>query len=221
MECCHAMRVLGHKRWAVLVWVGIVVIAIAAGLAAGLATHQKTFTVQKLRAHWKAPYDLVVFPKGHALPGAWRVMDPNTLDAGTGGITVAQYHRIQHLAGVALAAPLAPIGYLPLNFGFVNVFGGSAGSVTGGVYRVVLQHENAGLPAGTPTVLYADNGGGAGFTQLPMGPLVFVMAVDPTAEAQLMGLRHAVVGGHYFTPADSQVVRSKPRVPPGVAGVAP
>lgn len=202
---------MSTKRWMRVVWAGMAIVALVAGMTAGIAAKHKSYTVKQLTAHWSAPYDLVVFPRGHTLPTASSFLNPNSLDTGQGGISLAQYHRVAHIRGVAVAAPLAPIGYLPLNFGFVNVFGSSAANAPGGVYRLTLQHDNEGLPAGSPQTLYADNDGSpgaGGLAQLPMGTLVFVMAVNPTAERQLMGLKQAVATGHYFTEADNQVKTS-------------
>jgi hypothetical protein len=200
-------------------WIGLVVIGLAAGAVAGLATRAHTYTVQQLTAHWRAPYDLVVLPKGVRAPVSGLV-DPNSLDVGTGGISVAQYHRIARLPDVAVAAPLAPLGYLVIQIAYLEL--PPAPLLPDGFYRLTWQNRNQGLPNGQPQDLYVDNNGLA----LPpyawqwvrgVSEDLYVVAVDPTAEARLMGLRDAVQDGHYFTPADNRPVLERitnPGLPP-------
>jgi putative ABC transport system permease protein len=63
---------------------------------------------------WDTPYDLLVLPHGTQL-GAMRgdnAVQPNALSTLAGGITTAQLDRIRKVAGVAVAAPVADVGYL-------------------------------------------------------------------------------------------------------------
>lgn len=199
-----------HRRRRAGLWAGLALVGIAAGTVSGFAAREHAYTVQQLTAHWQAPYDLVVFPKGHAEPAAGLV-DPNALDAGRGGITLAQYHRIQKIAGVRVAAPLAPMGYLPVSVGAVGLVNQFQ---PGQLYRLTEQRTNQGLPSGLVRTGYTLIGqsvavphfGTVTESQPPsvhIAAQVYLMAVSPRAEAELMGLSHAVVAGHYFTPADA------------------
>ncbi len=207
------MRLYVNRRckqlngWAAITVVGPAMVAGAAGVVAGVAARQHTYTVQQLTAHWAAPYDLVVFPPDHRQPAS-ALVNPNSLDSGVGGISLAQYHRIARLPGVAVAAPLAPLGYLPMTVGTATL---ASATPAGGVYRLTTRAVNRGLPAGEPSVGYGYVGAGSGSgpsysaSSVSVGPELLIMAVNPTAEAHLMGLSHAVVAGRYFTAADSQV----------------
>jgi putative ABC transport system permease protein len=64
--------------------------------------------------NWRGAYDLLVLPAGSpvARAGRNRLVQVNYLSATTGGITMAQYSRVEHLAGVGVAAPLAVVGYV-------------------------------------------------------------------------------------------------------------
>ena len=131
-------------------FIGLVAMGVAAGALAGFAARQHTYTVRQLSAHWQAPYDLVVFPRHHARSS--RLIDPNTLDAAVGGITLAQYRTISRLPGVGIAAPLAPLGSISVPLADITV--PPPRSEPPGLYRITLQQENQGLPAGQPLVGY-------------------------------------------------------------------
>jgi putative ABC transport system permease protein len=63
-------------------------------------------------ANWRGEYDLLVQPRGSApAVTGQHLVQVNYLSAATSGITLDQYHRIAHLAGVGVAAPLAIVGY--------------------------------------------------------------------------------------------------------------
>lgn len=110
-----------------LIWRGVRfargrAVALAAGmLVAALAFSLLTASVEVnaaaisgvVRANWRGAYDLLVLPSGSARTGPRRrVVQVNYLSAAYRGITLAQYSRIAHLAGVGVAAPLAIAGYL-------------------------------------------------------------------------------------------------------------
>jgi putative ABC transport system permease protein len=70
-------------------------------------------TVGTISAHFVPAYDILVRPHGArtALEKATRTVQPDYLSGIYGGITMAQYHRIQRISGVQVAAPIAMIGY--------------------------------------------------------------------------------------------------------------
>lgn len=99
----------------------------AAALAAGMLVAATAFalltaTVEVNSARisgavgrtWRGAYDLLVLParSSVARAGRNRLVQVNYLSAATGGITMGQYSRIEHLAGVGVAAPLAIVGYV-------------------------------------------------------------------------------------------------------------
>ena len=70
-------------------------------------------TVGEVSAHFSPAYDILVRPKGTrtALEARTGTVQPNFLSGIYGGITMRQYHEIQQIPGVALAAPIAMVGY--------------------------------------------------------------------------------------------------------------
>lgn len=174
--------------------VGLCLVGVSAGVVSGLNARQKAYTVQQLAAHWKAPFDLLVLPKGsHVSVG--QVADPNAIDEGIGGITIAQDQKIASLAGVEVAAPLVPLGLIGMDVGINSLPLPNAP----GVFRMRVTTENVGLSdSGAALTLYMEN-------QMSMkpawSPQVYglVVAIDPVAEAKLVGLDKAVIQGSYFT----------------------
>ena len=74
-------------------------------------------TVGTVTAHFRAAYDILVRPKGARtqLESRTGTVQPNFLSGIYGGISLHQYHDIQQLPGVAVAAPIAMVGYsLPI-----------------------------------------------------------------------------------------------------------
>jgi putative ABC transport system permease protein len=63
---------------------------------------------------FRGSYDVLVRPRGSrtALERRTGQLQPNFVSALWGGITIAQWRRIQRLPGVEVAAPIANVGYL-------------------------------------------------------------------------------------------------------------
>jgi putative ABC transport system permease protein len=62
---------------------------------------------------WAAPYDLLIRPPGSATPleNSEGLVRPNFLSSGAGGITMQQLDAVRQVPGVAVAAPIAILGY--------------------------------------------------------------------------------------------------------------
>ncbi|HEX6453613.1 MAG TPA: hypothetical protein VF060_29625 [Trebonia sp.] len=167
-------------------------------------------------------YDILVTPPGAdesaaALAGE---VNPSELGDATGGITLAQYGKIQDLPGVAVAAPLTMVGYLPFTASVpvtlaMPAWSRAAGPVT---VTVRMQSDN-GLSAVTwdDDVIAAGPGSRSAtlavrFSWTFQLPLI---AVDPAAEARLMHLDSAVTSGSYLP--ENAVPPSQP-VPMLLAG---
>jgi putative ABC transport system permease protein len=70
-------------------------------------------TIGTVAAHFRPAYDILVRPTGSrtALESRTGTVQPNFLSGIYGGITLAQYHQIQQIPGVQVAAPIAMVGY--------------------------------------------------------------------------------------------------------------
>jgi hypothetical protein len=74
-------------------------------------------TVGTVTANFRPAYDILVRPRGTRtqLESATGTVQPNFLSGIYGGITLAQYHQIQQISGVQVAAPVAMVGFALLD----------------------------------------------------------------------------------------------------------
>ena len=70
-------------------------------------------TIGTVNAHFQPAYDILVRPAGarSSLESATGTVQPDFLSGIYGGISMAQWHQIQEIAGVQVAAPIAMVGY--------------------------------------------------------------------------------------------------------------
>ena len=73
-------------------------------------------TVGTVSASFAPAYDILVRPRGArtAVENRTGTVQPDFLSGIYGGITMAQYHQIQQVPGVQVAAPIAMVGYAQL-----------------------------------------------------------------------------------------------------------
>jgi putative ABC transport system permease protein len=249
---------------------GILVAATAFTVLTAAARTTQARTVGVVNANFQPAYDILVRPAGarSSTESATGTVQPDFLSGIYGGITMAQWHAIQQIAGVQVAAPIAMVGYTFMEADFpveipaadvkqpgrqlyrVNTTWVSANGATrveqppAYVYVTPNPVKFAVAPAtfeatetlpggstvtpcptppvttgspfeysartrascwsksdgfGLPPNLYMDQGlnGQAGYLvdwQFPM----LIAAVDPTAEAELDGLNHAITAGQYL-----------------------
>ena len=98
---------------AVALLAGVLVAATAFTVLTAASRTAQLRTVGTVSAHFRPAYDILVRPKRSrtALETRAGTVQPNFASGIYGGITLAQYHRIQHIPGVGVAAPIAMVGY--------------------------------------------------------------------------------------------------------------
>jgi putative ABC transport system permease protein len=152
-------------------------------------------------------YDIIVSAAhsgGAGDTGGWTA-NPAALDGLSGGITLAQYDAISKLPGVAVAAPLTMVGYVPFTVSAPMAIPARVreAAPTGVTLTVRLRSDN-GLSTVTwddvtlayPTLKPSTLSVKLSWTlQLPL------VAVDPAAEARLLNLNGAVTSGSYLPEA--------------------
>jgi hypothetical protein len=96
--------------------VGVLVAATAFTVLTAASPTAQLRTVGKVSANFRPAYDILVRPKGArtALESKTGTVQPDFLSGIYGGITMAQYHQIQQVPGVQVAAPIAMVGYAQL-----------------------------------------------------------------------------------------------------------
>ena len=97
---------------------------------------------------WNTPYDILVRPVGSqtALEKSEGLVRPNFLSGLTGGITLAQLAAIRAIPDVAVAAPIAVVGFVQWPAEFPIDLAGAVGEGPITVFRITVQASGeAGL----------------------------------------------------------------------------
>jgi putative ABC transport system permease protein len=92
---------------------GILVAATAFTVLTAAARTAQIRTVGTVRAHFRPAYDILVRPPRvrSRLESATGTVQPDFLSGIYGGITLTQWHQIERVPGVQVAAPIAMVGY--------------------------------------------------------------------------------------------------------------
>jgi putative ABC transport system permease protein len=98
---------------------GVLLAATAFTVLTAASRTSQLRTVGTVAAHFSPAYDILVRPKGSrsALEARTGTVQPNFLSGIYGGISLEQYHRIQQIPGVQVAAPIAMVGYTLIRAG--------------------------------------------------------------------------------------------------------
>ena len=96
---------------------GVLVAAAAFTVLTAASRTAQLRTTGAVSANFQPAYDILVRPKGArtAQENRTGTVQPDFLSGIYGGITMAQYHQIQQIPGVQVAAPIAMVGYAQLN----------------------------------------------------------------------------------------------------------
>ncbi|MBD1224329.1 ABC transporter permease [Virgibacillus halodenitrificans] len=198
---------LRNKGKFVLLMIGALLISSGLSFLIGLSETSKGTTINTLEEKWKASYDIVVRPPDSV--GNTEVnnlFDPNYLSGLSGGISTDQLDKIKKINGVSIAAPISILGYTE-----TDALMGSMKFKDKGIYRLKNDFvENDGIQdykrsfnnyfaVGVET--NADSFQSANkyglFTEsqnetnLYGNFTMLLAAVDPEAEAKLVGLDKA------------------------------
>ena len=95
---------------------GVLVAATAFTVLTAASRTAQVRTTGTVSANFRPAYDILVRPKGArtAVENRTGTVQPDFLSGIYGGITMAQYHQIQQIPGVQVAAPIAMVGYAQL-----------------------------------------------------------------------------------------------------------
>jgi putative ABC transport system permease protein len=99
---------------------GILVAATAFTVLTAAARTAQIRTIGTVTSHFQPAYDILVRPAGarSSLESATGTVQPDFLSGIYGGITMAQWHQIEKIPGVQVAAPIAMVGYMFMNAPF-------------------------------------------------------------------------------------------------------
>lgn len=98
---------------------GVSLLLISSGIALFICfgVTEREVAQTDLNTYWRTSYDILVRPTNSPdfLDEAGeRLLEPNHLSGQKGGISLEQYQTIQSIEGVKVAAPIAYIGYFPV-----------------------------------------------------------------------------------------------------------
>jgi putative ABC transport system permease protein len=96
---------------------GMLVAATAFTVLTAASRTAQARTVGTVSSNFAPAYDILVRPKGArtAVESQTGTVAPDFLSGIDGGITMAQWHQIERIPGVDVAAPIAMVGYAQLN----------------------------------------------------------------------------------------------------------
>src|SRR5919201_2784295 len=93
---------------------GVLVLAVAFALLTAATSTSALRSRGTIGRNYRTAYDVLVRPKGSETPleRSEGLVRDNYLSGDEGGISFAQWHTIEHVPGVAVAAPIANVGYI-------------------------------------------------------------------------------------------------------------
>jgi hypothetical protein len=208
---------LGRARLAVL---GLVLNAALAATTVNVGDAAQIRVIGDVNDHWRGSYDILVRPVGAKidLEKTGGLVEPNFLDYGSvGGISLDQLDEIRRTARVEIAAPISTVGYLQYEASSPTLHVGlfpseptlyhlsATASTSDGLGKIVLGSQDARLLlvpgsaarndklSASDLADYSSTKAGLDYTfeAVSLSITAPVMAVDPEAEAGLLGDRGA------------------------------
>jgi hypothetical protein len=107
---------------------------------------------------FRTSYDILVRPRGArgTIERSEGLVRPGALSGISGGITLAQWHRVRDLPGISVAAPLATVGYALPTLSLPVDLTGALGNRRSALFRIdVTRRTDRGLTRRTDAPVYA------------------------------------------------------------------
>ncbi|HET7657757.1 MAG TPA: ABC transporter permease, partial [Bacillales bacterium] len=207
-----------HKERFILMLVGALIVSVGLSYLVGLSQANKGTIVNDLQKRWSASYDIIVRPPGsRSVTEKKKLFEPDYLSGLSGGISLDQYHQIQKIDGISVAAPISMIGYTRYEVALKE----GLRMKKPGIYRVQMNFvtdEGPRKVKNQQKYYFAQGWKGTSvksgitaFNGLTAGTSVLLAGIDPKEEAKLVGLNDAVLKSaqsRYFTTNDQ--VQSDP-----------
>lgn len=158
---------------------------------------------------YKRPlYDILVRPKDTMSPieKKYGIVEGNFIQETKNKISVKEYEKIKNIKGVKIAAPVAPLGYLPNNYVIFDVYlpfnpgeifiSNEESIITDGV-RKFLNHSTKFLVTTETAQIINGNSYMSAGGLLPFTTF-FVVGIDPYQENNLCRVKKALIKGKYL-----------------------
>lgn len=204
--------------------VGLFLLVSGAVLVAALSSSSVVQVEKNLSQYWRTTYDILVRPQGSRtlIEKTHNLVEANYLAGINGGISFTQYEAIRDIPGVEIAAPIAVLAYMPMEFDNTTL----STPTTTGVYALettlsvdrgaIIWNRNDQLFVfNGPVPLLAKDQRIAGLFVNPSRMVighqlvpVMLAAIDPEQEADLVHLDQAIVNGNYLTSGQALFIRT-------------
>jgi putative ABC transport system permease protein len=153
-------QVRSRRDRSIALGAGILVASVSFSLLTAAASTSQLEVHGTVDAAARPAYDILIRPKGSEdeVEKSDNLVRDNYLADTFGGITLAQWRRIEALPGVSIAAPIANIGYMFLSANVVVPIGSAVTSAPHQLFRVNVSWKAANgattYPGGTDYVYY-------------------------------------------------------------------
>ncbi|KTR27806.1 hypothetical protein RSA11_03840 [Exiguobacterium indicum] len=217
----------------ILTLIGALIISAGLSLMFNLTDSSQGTVEQTLQKKWSSAYDIVVRPKGSQLASESNdLLEPNYLNGIDGGISFKQYETIKKMKDIAIAAPVAVMGYVKLGLrvdeqwdvpdkpGFYRLR--ETLTSPNGFGEKILSDEAIYSVNANQNARVADIPGV--FTTKSTSRIIYprtfslLVAIDPEAEAKLVGLDRSIIpskeNSRYFTKNDKATEKANPNTIP-------
>ncbi|MFD1018356.1 ABC transporter permease [Thalassobacillus hwangdonensis] len=195
-----------NKQRFILLLIGALIVSIGLSYLVGISQATNATVTEELQKRWKSSYDMVIRPPGsRSVTEDRNLLEPNYLSGLHEGISLDQYESIKNMEDIAIAAPISMIGY--------TMYGTTVKKVDykePGIYRFTRTHETSnganvhkievdsyfavGGGIDEPLAAYTREYGISRFSgELGSSIEVLIAAVDPEAEAALVGLDDSMI----------------------------
>ena len=198
---------------------GLLVICVGLTTFVAMAQSIEISSMAEVSEHWRGTYDLLVRAKSSVSETEKElgIVNGNFMGMPQGGITISQLDVVRNIAGVEIAAPVAPVGYLLNQTGTVGVE--IMPIEPGTLYQAEIDIQASerdqqysrsffGLQDLSDTGSHLSVNFSSSVTMgdelfqaraAPLPPLWTMLAgVDPEAEAALAGLNRSITQGQYL-----------------------
>ncbi|MGS2613370.1 FtsX-like permease family protein [Micromonospora sp. LZ34] len=150
----------GRAGRSVALLVGVLVATTGFVVLTGATTTSRLEVTGAVERGTRSAYDILVRPAGArtALEAEHRLVRPNYLSGIYGGITLEQYERVQAVAGVDVAAPIAMLGHstsrVPMSVDLTDAVDRSLDRQVIRIDRTYVAERGLSTAPGRPTYVY-------------------------------------------------------------------
>ncbi|MBR7796086.1 FtsX-like permease family protein [Agaribacter marinus] len=202
-----------NKERFLLLIIGALIVSIGLSYLVGITQASNATIVDELQQRWKSSYHIVVRPPdSRSVTEEQNLLEPNYLSGLSGGITLNQYKEIKKMTDIDVAAPIAMMGYMQnstqlnqVNYSEPGIYRMTIKETTNTGVKQEVDESNIYFTVNWDVPKDTSEYGVTRFLgDLSYGTNVLIAGIDPKAEAELVGINHAIVNdSEYLNEKDS------------------